>query len=145
MARLALTLAWWQIQFAGAPEMGVGVDLGGSVIADLGSSAAEDAPASGELTPAVVGEAMAATVIPYAEEHGYVYYAAVDNPEDYTSEELLAHNRTDRGLESRGQAGHRYRARTWTCVLSDGHEPELRNGAEHTETVRGLQHRRPSR
>jgi hypothetical protein len=46
------------------------------------------------LTPGVVGEGMGSTVIPYAEEHGYVYYSGVENPENYTSEELLAHNRT---------------------------------------------------
>jgi hypothetical protein len=49
--------------------------------------------APAELPPAVIGEGMGSRVIPFAEEHGYEYYSGVSNPADFTSEELLGHNR----------------------------------------------------
>lgn len=67
-----------------------------------GCSSSRDSPlaradateATGEgLTPAIIGEGMTSRVIPYATERGYVYYSGVANPEDFTSEELLADNR----------------------------------------------------
>jgi hypothetical protein len=51
------------------------------------------AAGSGDLPPAVIGEGMPNRVIPYAEQNGYVYYKGLANPENYTTEELLAHNR----------------------------------------------------
>jgi hypothetical protein len=36
---------------------------------------------------------MPSRVIPYAEEHGYTYYSGLENADDYTAEEQLAHNR----------------------------------------------------
>jgi hypothetical protein len=45
------------------------------------------------LTPAVIGEGMASRVLPFAQANGYEVYAGVANPENYTSEELLADNR----------------------------------------------------
>jgi hypothetical protein len=56
--------------------------------------AAEDASAGAdEVPPAVIGEGMTSRVVPYAEANGYETYAGLENPENYTSEELLAHNR----------------------------------------------------
>ena len=45
-----------------------------------------------ELSPAVIGEGMKSRVVPFAEANGYETYAGLANPENYTSEELLAHN-----------------------------------------------------
>lgn len=50
------------------------------------------AEAEGGLTPAVVGEGMSARVIPYAQKNGLTYYEGLANPENYSQEELLAHN-----------------------------------------------------
>lgn len=49
--------------------------------------------AAGELPPAVIGEGMSSRVVPYAEQNGYVTYPGIENPANYTYDELLAHNR----------------------------------------------------
>jgi hypothetical protein len=45
-----------------------------------------------KLPPAVIGEGMASRVAPFAEANGYETYAGLEDPQKYTSEELLAHN-----------------------------------------------------
>jgi hypothetical protein len=86
-----------QMGLGGLVDAGIGADAG-IATAITGTGAPEDAgvaagTAGRVLTPAVIGEGMGSRVIPYAEERGYLYYSGVENPENYTSEELLAHNR----------------------------------------------------
>ncbi len=72
----------------------------------VGSAAAESATA-GEPRPAVIGEGMGSRVGPYAEAHGYETYAGLENPQNYTSEELLAHNRAQiEAWKAEGRAIH---------------------------------------
>jgi RHS repeat-associated protein len=70
---------------------------GGAFLESLGG-ASDAASISGEvsgdeLPPAVIGEGMAARVVPFAEANGFETYAGIENPLDYSPEDLLADNR----------------------------------------------------
>jgi RHS repeat-associated protein len=93
--KLALMMLAVESPVFGAPELSAGEDL-------VTGAAAAGAEGS-RLTPAVMGEGMSSRVIPYAEERGYIWYGGVSDPENYTTEELLAHNRAQ--VESWVQEG----------------------------------------
>ena len=77
-------LTGFGLTLIGPAAISKGAEILGSI-----SSAAD----GGGLTPAVIGEGMDSRVIPYAQQNGYTYYSGLDNSDEYTAEELLAHNR----------------------------------------------------